>query len=109
MRAMCGRQVATELRSLILELYERHLSADGRSVSYKAMKTDPLFRRYVDATAELQAVRGELPFAFASTYDKGVMLFIIQGVMLFIVQGVMLFIVQGVMLFIVQGVMLFIV
>lgn len=49
-------QVATDLRQLILDLYERHLSEDGRDVSYKGMSQDPLFAKYVDATAELQRV-----------------------------------------------------
>ena len=52
----CCEQVSLDLRQLILELYERHLSPDGRSVSYKKLGSDPLFRRYVDATAELQKV-----------------------------------------------------
>ncbi len=46
----------SELRQLILELYERHLSPDGRAVSYRGIKADPLFRKYVNATAELQRV-----------------------------------------------------
>lgn len=49
-------QVATELRGLILQLYESHLSADGFSVSYGRMARDPLFQQYVAATAELQKV-----------------------------------------------------
>lgn len=48
--------MSLDLRQLILELYERHLSPDGRSVSYKQLGSDPLFRRYVDAAAELQKV-----------------------------------------------------
>ena len=52
----CCEQVSLDLRQLILELYERHLSPNGRSVSYKKLGSDPLFRRYVDATAELQKV-----------------------------------------------------
>ncbi len=51
-------QVSVELRQLILELYERHLSGDGRSVSYKQLGRDPLFKKYVDATVELQRVSG---------------------------------------------------
>lgn len=49
-------QVATDLRQLILELYERHLSQDGTDISYKGIMDDPLFAKYVDATAELQRV-----------------------------------------------------
>jgi len=49
-------QVASEVRSLILQLYDSHLSADGRAVSYKGIAGDPRFKAYVDATAELQRV-----------------------------------------------------
>ncbi|KAF6263701.1 hypothetical protein COO60DRAFT_1635064 [Scenedesmus sp. NREL 46B-D3] len=48
--------VAGELRARILALYDKHLSADGRAVSYAALKQDPEFWDYVDATAELQRV-----------------------------------------------------
>ncbi|WIA08629.1 hypothetical protein OEZ85_008058 [Tetradesmus obliquus] len=48
--------VAEELRGRILALYDKHLSADGRAVSYAALKQDPEFWEYVDATAELQRV-----------------------------------------------------
>lgn len=51
--------VAEELRARMLSLYERHLSADGKAVAYKALKRDPDFWEYVDATAELQRVRGQ--------------------------------------------------
>ncbi|KAG2432426.1 hypothetical protein HYH02_012997 [Chlamydomonas schloesseri] len=51
-----ANEVATGLRELILRLYDKHLSADGRSVSYGAMRADPLFREFVTATAELQKV-----------------------------------------------------
>lgn len=67
--------VAEELRRLILGLYGKYLSEDGRSVSYKAMGADPLFRRYVDAAAELQAVdlaplsREELMCMFINLYN----------------------------------------
>ena len=49
-------ELSTHLRKLILDLFETHLSADGRSVSYKSMSKDPHFRAFVDATAELQSV-----------------------------------------------------
>ncbi len=49
-------QVVTSLRGLILELYDAHLSPDGRTVDYRALKSDPRFRAFVDATAELQKV-----------------------------------------------------
>jgi hypothetical protein len=48
--------VAEDLRARILALYDKHLSADGRAVSYAALKQDPEFWDYVDATAELQRV-----------------------------------------------------
>jgi hypothetical protein len=48
--------VAEDLRARILALYDKHLSADGRAVSYAALKQDPEFWEYVDATAELQRV-----------------------------------------------------
>ena len=41
---------------MILNLYDTHLTRDGKKVNYKAMSKDPLFRKYVDATAELQTV-----------------------------------------------------
>lgn len=49
--------VAEELRGRILALYDKYLSADGKSVQYKALRADPAFWEYVDATAELQRVR----------------------------------------------------
>jgi hypothetical protein len=51
--------VAEDLRARILGLYDKHLSADGRTVGYGAMRRDPAFWSYVDATAELQRVRGD--------------------------------------------------
>ncbi|KAG2439584.1 hypothetical protein HXX76_004936 [Chlamydomonas incerta] len=51
-----ANEVATGLRELILRLYDKHLSADGRAVSYGALRADPLFRDFVAATAELQKV-----------------------------------------------------
>jgi hypothetical protein len=48
--------VAEDLRARILALYDKHLSADGRAVSYAVLKKDPEFWDYVDATAELQRV-----------------------------------------------------
>ncbi|GFR43319.1 hypothetical protein Agub_g4387 [Astrephomene gubernaculifera] len=49
-------EVAASLRQLILELYATHLSPDGRSVSYGALRSDPRFAAFVAATAELQQV-----------------------------------------------------
>jgi glutaredoxin len=50
-------EVAISLRSLILKLYDTHLSPDGKRIAYKALKADPAFRQFVDATAELQNVQ----------------------------------------------------
>lgn len=50
--------VAEDLRSRILQLYDKHLSNDGRAVSYEALRADPEFWEYVDVTAELQRVSG---------------------------------------------------
>ena len=38
----------------MLTLYDKHLAADGKSVDYKGLGTDPDFQLFVDATAELQ-------------------------------------------------------
>ncbi|GIL75698.1 hypothetical protein Vretimale_15254 [Volvox reticuliferus] len=51
-----ANEVAGNLRQLILELYDKHLSPDGRSVSYGAIRSDPQFAEFVVATAELQKV-----------------------------------------------------
>jgi hypothetical protein len=53
-------QVAQEMRSLILRLYDAYLSPDGKAVSYKGIGRDPLYVRYVSLTAELQKVRGHV-------------------------------------------------
>ncbi len=68
-------QVSEELRKRILQLYDRHLSADGRAVSYKAISSDPGFAAYVDASAELQRVdlsplsREQLMALFINLYN----------------------------------------
>lgn len=54
--ALSYTQVVTSLRGLILELYDAHLSPDGRTVDYRALKSDARFKAFVDATAELQKV-----------------------------------------------------
>lgn len=48
--------VAEDIRKQILALYDRYLSPDGRAVSYKAIRSDPVFWDYVNSTAELQEV-----------------------------------------------------
>lgn len=50
--------MAEDLRARILALYDKHLSPDGSRVGYGAMRRDPDFWAYADATAELQRVRG---------------------------------------------------
>jgi len=42
------------LRQIILRLYDKHLASDGKALNYKALKQDPVFKTYVNATAELQ-------------------------------------------------------
>ena len=49
-------QVSRDLRELILLLYERHLSVDGRAVDYKQLGRDEMFKQYIDTAAELQKV-----------------------------------------------------
>ena len=44
------------LRQLILCLYDKHLTADGKALDYEALKRDPVFKIYAKATAELQKV-----------------------------------------------------
>ncbi len=48
--------VSSNLRQLILNLYDTHMTPDGKKVNYKAMSRDPAFRRYVDSAVELQKV-----------------------------------------------------
>lgn len=48
--------MAEALRQIILGLFDRHLSADGRVVKYKMLKQDPDFQLFITATAELQGV-----------------------------------------------------
>jgi len=68
-------QVAESLRRLILQLYGTHLSEDGRSVNYTAMRDDPQLAEYIRATAELQRVdlrplgREELCALFINLYN----------------------------------------
>jgi len=68
-------QVASELRGLILALYDKYLAPDGRKVAYSAMKADPLFQQYTAASAELQRVdltplsRDELFALFVNLYN----------------------------------------
>jgi len=46
--------VSESLRQIILRLYDKHLASDGKALNYKALKQDPVFKTYVNATAELQ-------------------------------------------------------
>ena len=49
-------EVSADLRGRILDLYDAHLSPDGRAVDYAGIATDPRFTAYVNASAELQRV-----------------------------------------------------
>lgn len=53
-------QVAESVRSRILRLYDRHLTGDGKKVSYAALRADPDWADFVAATAELQKASPEL-------------------------------------------------
>ncbi|XP_034417435.1 uncharacterized protein zgc:152951 isoform X2 [Cyclopterus lumpus] len=44
------------VRELILKLFSEHLSADGKSVDYKAMSVNPSFERYCELAIQLQRV-----------------------------------------------------
>ncbi|XP_032229397.2 uncharacterized protein LOC5505107 [Nematostella vectensis] len=52
-------EVGEELRHLILQLYNKHLSPDGKGVDYTAMGQSTQFQDYVKHTAELQRVNLE--------------------------------------------------
>uniref|UniRef100_A0A3P8W0X4 Zgc:152951 n=1 Tax=Cynoglossus semilaevis TaxID=244447 RepID=A0A3P8W0X4_CYNSE len=49
-------EVSLLLREMILKLFSDHLSADGKSVDYKGMSSDPVFERYCDLAIQLQRV-----------------------------------------------------
>eukprot|EP00736_Rhodelphis_marinus_P009107 Rmarinus@m.5247 len=49
-------EVAQEIRSMILLLYDEYLSPDGRSVDYRAMANSKVFHQYAEKTEELQFV-----------------------------------------------------
>lgn len=49
-------QVSGGLRRILLQLYDEHMSADGKAINYKAMAEDRLFQRFVVATTELQGL-----------------------------------------------------
>lgn len=44
------------LREMILKLFSEHLSADGKSVDYKGMSSNPAFERYCELAIQLQRV-----------------------------------------------------
>lgn len=50
-------EVAEELRRLILTLYSKYLSKDGKGVDYESMEKSTEFKGYVKHTAELQRVK----------------------------------------------------
>lgn len=49
--------MSESLRKALLQLYDRHMTPDGRKVDYAGLRADPYWRQFVDATAELQKVR----------------------------------------------------
>lgn len=67
--------LSTLLRELILKLFSEHLSADGKSVDYKAMSRNPVFERYCEMAVQLQRVellslsREEKLAFFINTYN----------------------------------------
>ncbi|XP_062258421.1 uncharacterized protein zgc:152951 isoform X1 [Platichthys flesus] len=77
--AGCSVKPAAELslllRELILKLFSEHLSADGKSVDYKGMSSNPAFKRYSELAIQLQRVellslsREEKLAFFINTYN----------------------------------------
>ncbi|XP_034430382.1 uncharacterized protein zgc:152951 isoform X2 [Hippoglossus hippoglossus] len=63
------------LREMILKLFSEHLSADGKSVDYKGMSSNPAFERYSELAIQLQRVellslsREEKLAFFINTYN----------------------------------------
>ena len=53
-RARAANVISADLRGRILDLYDTHLSSDGKAVDYEALAKDDKYAQYVDATAELQ-------------------------------------------------------
>ncbi|XP_022089738.1 uncharacterized protein LOC110978774 isoform X2 [Acanthaster planci] len=49
-------ELGEELRKLILDLYNQHLTRDGKGVDYPGIKDSPKFQQYVKHTAELVRV-----------------------------------------------------
>lgn len=94
-------EIADDLRKLILEIYDEHLSPDGfvsrngrhgyrplppQAVDYKGISTSPKFEEYVRATAELKRVdiinltREEKLALFINIYNALVIhAFVVQG------------------------------
>ncbi|XP_061547657.1 uncharacterized protein zgc:152951 [Phycodurus eques] len=50
-------EISLRLRELILKLFSEHLSADGKSVDYKGMSANPVFRHYSELAIQLQRVK----------------------------------------------------
>ncbi|XP_019850198.1 PREDICTED: uncharacterized protein LOC100634227 isoform X2 [Amphimedon queenslandica] len=78
--------IADDLRKLILEIYDEHLSPDGFAVDYKGISTSPKFEEYVRATAELKRAdivnlwRQEKLALFINVYNALVIhAFVVQG------------------------------
>ena len=52
-------ELGEDLRRLILSIYNKHLSADGKKVNYTAIGDEPDFKKYIEKTAELKRVQIE--------------------------------------------------
>lgn len=48
--------VSEAMRNLILKLYSDHLSEDGKTVDYKAVRRSPYYERYCELAVQLQRV-----------------------------------------------------
>ncbi|XP_026767433.1 uncharacterized protein zgc:152951 isoform X1 [Pangasianodon hypophthalmus] len=54
--AITASELSEALRNLIMKLYSDHLSADGKSVDYKAMSKSTCYERYCELAVYLQRV-----------------------------------------------------
>ncbi|KAG7331142.1 hypothetical protein KOW79_005111 [Hemibagrus wyckioides] len=54
--AISASELSEALRNLIMKLYSDHLSADGKSVDYKAMSKSTCYERYCELAVYLQRV-----------------------------------------------------
>ncbi|KAI5621160.1 hypothetical protein C0J50_19095 [Silurus asotus] len=54
--AVTASELSEALRNLIMKLYSDHLSADGKSVDYKALSKSACYERYCELAVSLQRV-----------------------------------------------------